>query len=1109
MHTTNSLPRVCRLLVPLFALTLLAQTSNAQLERTIAGHTSSVNSVAYSPDSKMLASGSSDNTIRIWNAETGQPVRALEADYSVMSVAYSPDGANLAGGYYDGAVRIWNAKTGVQVHVMGHADEVNSVAYSPDGARLASGSDDKTIRIWNTETGDLVRTLEGHTDIVASVAYSPNGSQIASGSGYLEDAIRIWNAETGDLVRTLEGHSSKVASVAYSSDSTRLVSCSWDKTIRIWNAETGALIKTFKEDDSVYSVGYSSDGMRLVSGSSDSIVRIRNAETGALIRTLEGHTGNVSSVAYSPDGARIASSGGGYTDSTIRIWNAETGELARQIAGHTSYVMSVAYSPDGSRIASGSLDSTIRIWNAKTGEPIKTLTAHQMSVVESVAYSPDGARLASGAWDNKVRIWNAETGELLHILWNHTGDVNSVAYSPNGAQLASGSDDNTIRIWNAETGAHIRTLEGHTGNVNSVAYSPDGAELASAGSDALRFWNTETGAQTSIARNSLLSSAYSPDGAQFAGGIRNWVGVWNAKTGAVIRTLKGHTSWVRSVAYSPDSAQLASGSWDGTIRIWNAKTGAPIRTLTGHTDSIRSVAYSPDGTRLASGGDDDAIRIWRLRDAPIKPVTAAISGPSDSVTGAFDVTVTFSRAIAGFEASDINVTNGSVTNLSGSGAAYTATIKPSKLGAVTVSVPAKAAGNNQASNIYTVEAAQGTTFTIALKRGLNLIHVPVKDVRLSKVSDLYDALGGSSDVQYILSYVPSAAGSGRFAAYVGVPGSLSDTALSDQTAVIVSMRTAKNVQFTGGLLNDTVTLTEGINLIGVPRAEAVEKASGVAPNAAAVLVLTRDSLGNALFSLVVPNTPSDAAAVGGQGYIVVASADDSITYTGEAWEDPEDPAQAASINAVKFAPTSAPVLLVEGLFAREDTLEPVNGLQVTIRNLRTGESVVNTAGLTAGGGRFVMPMIALRGGRYEEGDALEASAVDPSGTFGGWTPVRAVVGKEEIAAGRIDIGRQLLSAVPSKTALLPNYPNPFNPETWIPFELADSSRVSITIYNAAGQTVRVLELGQLPAGAYRSRAKAAHWDGRNSLGEPAASGIYYARIEAGSFTALRRMVVLK
>ena len=323
------------------------------------------------------------------------------------------------------------------------------------------------------------------------------------------------------------------------------------------------------------------------------------------------------------------------------------------------------------------------------------------------------------------------------------------------------------------------------------------------------------------------------------------------------------------------------------------------------------MAYSPDSARLASGSNDNTIRVWKLREAPITPITpitAAISGPSGSVKGAFDVSIAFSEPVAGFEASDINVTNGSVTNLAGSGATYTATIALSKPGAVTAVIPANAAGNNRASNIYTVEADLNTTFTISLKRGLNLIHVPVKDRRLSKVSDLYNALGGSSDVEYILSYIPSAAGAGVFAAYVGVPGSLGDAALSDQTAAIVGMRKAKKVSFTGGLLNDTVALRKGVNLIGVPRAESVEKASGVVPDASAVLVLIRDSLGNARFSLVVPNTRSDAAAVGGQGYIVVADADGSIKYTGEAWGDPEGPSIAA--DAVQLDPTSAPVFLV-------------------------------------------------------------------------------------------------------------------------------------------------------------------------------------------------------
>ena len=499
------------------------------------------------------------------------------------------------------------------------------------------------------------------------------------------------------------------------------------------------------------------------------------------------------------------------------------------------------------------------------------------------------------------------------------------------------------------------------------------------------------------------------------------------------------------------------------------------------------------------------------------PPTVAATGPEGPIKDEMImIMIAFSEAVTGFELSDIVVGNGSASDLVADETTpghYTAMVQADSgfEGMLTVDIAAGAAADmatnaSMAAEQYAVEVVLDTSFTIALNQGLNMIHVPVKVDGLAMVSNLYDALGGSSDVLYILSLD----GSGNFVAYVGIPGSSGDTALSDQTAVVVNMRTAKSVTFTGGLLDDTVSLTPGVNLIGVPRAGAVAMASEVAPDATAVLVLTTNSIGEAQFTLVIPNTPSDVPAAGGQGYIVVAAADDSITYTGEAWEDPEDAAMsAASTEAVKYDPTSTPVLLIEGLFAREDTQEPVNGLQVTIKNLRTGESETDTAGLTAGSGRFVKPMVALRGDRYEEGDMLEVSVVDPSGTFGGLTPVRTVVGKDEIAVGRINIGRQLLSAVPYRSDLLPNYPNPFNPETWIPFDLAEASRTTVTIYNAAGQTVRVLELGQLPAGQYRSRSKAAYWDGRNALGERVSSGLYFYRIEAGSFSALRRMVILK
>ena len=245
--------------------------------------------------------------------------------------------------------------------------------------------------------------------------------------------------------------------------------------------------------------------------------------------TLQGHTEYVTSVAYSPNGSRIAS---GSADDTVRIWNVATGEpVGHPLQGHTSLVTSVAYSPNGSRIASGSWDRTVRIWDAATGEPVGAPLQGHAGVVDSVAYSPDGTHIVSGSWDKTVRIWDAATGGLVRTLAGHTDKVFSVAYSPDGTHIVSGTWDNHVRIWNAATGGLVRTLAGHTDNVLSVAYSPDGKQIASGSED-------------------------------------RTVRIWDAATGALLHTLQGHTSLVSSVAYSPDGAQIASGSFDKTVRIW-------------------------------------------------------------------------------------------------------------------------------------------------------------------------------------------------------------------------------------------------------------------------------------------------------------------------------------------------------------------------------------------------------------------------------------------------------------------------------------------------------------------------------------------------------------
>ncbi len=225
----------------------------------------------------------------------------------------------------------------------------------------------------------------------------------------------------------------------------------------------------------------------LVSGADDRTVKLWDVATETNTATLEGHTGRVLSVAFSPDGTMLVS---GADDRTVKLWDVATETNTATLEGHTGRVLSVAFSPDGTMLASGADDRTVKLWDVETGTNTATLEGHTGRVL-SVAFSPDGTMLASGADDRTVKLWDVETGTNTATLEGHTGRVLSVAFSPDGTMLASGADDRTVKLWDVETGTNISTLEGHTESVQSVAFSPpDGTILASgAGDQTVQLWD--------------------------------------------------------------------------------------------------------------------------------------------------------------------------------------------------------------------------------------------------------------------------------------------------------------------------------------------------------------------------------------------------------------------------------------------------------------------------------------------------------------------------------------------------------------------------------------------------------------------------------------------
>src|SRR6266496_483470 len=296
---------------------------------------------------------------------------------------------------------------------------------------------------------------------------------------------------------------------------------------------------------------------------------------GTVLYTYRRHTGNVRSVAWSPDNKRIAS---GSDDRTIQVWDAANGGHSFTYSGHASTVLAVAWSPDGRRIASGNSDGTVQVWDTSTGNTLLTYRGHT-DVVMSVAWSPDGKRIASASTDRTVQVWDAANGGHSFVYsGHHYGKVIKVAWSPDGRRIASASADGTVQVWDASTGRNVLTYRGHTGDiVAAVAWSPDGTRIAS-------------------------------------GSYGKTVQVWNAADGGNVYTYRGHYNaslgFITAVAWSPDGARIASGSDDKTVQVWDAADGGNVYIYRGHTSVVTTIAWSPDGAHIASGSEDKTVQVW-------------------------------------------------------------------------------------------------------------------------------------------------------------------------------------------------------------------------------------------------------------------------------------------------------------------------------------------------------------------------------------------------------------------------------------------------------------------------------------------------------------------
>ena len=976
----------------------------------------------------------------------------------------------------------------------------NDIAYSTDGTKFAVAT---RIGIWiyDAHTGEELNLLKEGIHLINAITFTQNGHLLVNDDRNRN--LSFWDVDTGMRLRTIPLQNFYNAkTTTFSPDAKTMANVFPGPIIRLWDTESGKeLYPIVRISFFPTSLAFSQDGKKLAAGNRSGVIMLWDVETGDVLHLFEGHTDQVNSLAFSPDGKKIAS---GSSDETVRLWDVESGAEIQISRWHDDAVQTVEFSPDGETIASSSLDNTLILQRA-----VDRVQRHEITslthYVNHLTFSPDSQTLASISWYGTIHSWNVLTGIQKFSIDGHFNSVNSLAFGPNGSKLVSGGRDTYLHLWDTNTGTHQQNLTTYTDVINSIAFSPDGNTIASGSEDGVMLlWDAHTKQVNDVTidvEGVVESVAFSSDGSTVAGAViygnpnassihyRNSdIKLFDVDTGEELHTITAynapivptsvterskpgmHSSPVRCIAISPNGDMLASGSYDRTVRLWDMKTGVHLRLLAERVRTIKNLVFSPDGNMLAGVNYSDEMFLWDVANGMQRTLNI------DNVNS-----LAFSQdgvlAIGGYQTIGLwNVASDTLIHTFTADKHYIDTIAFSPDGSTLAS-----AGSDGTILLWDTSDLTLINTTIGLSP-INVVS-PVVGQQLT----LSLNIGGGQNVsayQATVNYDPTAL------RYVdsNIGDYLPDTAFvinpDPQSVDALCMRAIEDSNpepQTCSVTLAATAFTDEVNNAGT-LATITFEVIAVKPSTVSLSnVLLTDSAGNSTKPIINASTEITAPVfvredVNQDGVVNILDLTFIAANFGNTGKHPADVNGDGIVNIVDLALVAAAIGNNADDAAAPDRFPLVGGV-----------SNPETVGVVS------------------EPQSSSIAILSPT-TVQSWLRDARQLNLSDSAfqRGILFLENLLKFLAPKQTALLPNYPNPFNPETWIPYRLASTTDVSITIYTSDGKIVRRLTMGHQAVGIHQE-----HWDGKNAYGEKVASGIYFYTLTAGDYTATRKMSITK